>query len=110
MNFRKASAESLEHVQLCVERVGRVHVVIVTAAPEKSFTFGHDLDIGRIDAVTLENVPFGLAEITANHADRIHLREKAGRKRKMRRRTTQDLLAFTEWRFQCIERDRTNYC
>jgi len=28
----------------------------------------------------------------------------------MRRRTTKDLIAFTKWRFEGIESDRTNYC
>ena len=57
--------------------MGRVHIVIVTAAPKERLTFGHDLDIVRIDRVTLEDVPLGLAKITADHADCVHSGKKA---------------------------------
>ena len=83
----KLRIERLEHVQLRVQRVGRVHVVIVAALPEERFAVGHDLDVVRVDRMTLENVPFFLAKIAADHADRVHLCEKARRQPKMRRRT-----------------------
>jgi len=90
--------------------VGRVHIIVVSASPEERLAVGDDLDIVGVDMMTAENIPFFVAEIIPDHANRIHLSKEACRQPKVRRRTAKDLFPFTKWRFECIEGHRTNNC
>jgi hypothetical protein len=73
-----------KYIKLSVERVRRVHIVIVTPAPEKSFAVRNDFNIIGVNIMTLENIPFRIAEIIADDADDVHTCKKTRRQREMR--------------------------
>ena len=75
------------------------------SAQEKAQVLGNDFAakvnfLRRLDVLTADT----------NDADRVHLREKRCRQTKVRRRTTQNLVALTKRRLKRIERDRTYNC
>jgi len=57
-----------------------------------------------------KNVPFGLAEITANDTDGVYAGKKAGRQRKMSSRTPEYALSLTKGCFERIKGNGSNNC
>ena len=88
----------------------RVQIVIVTPAPKESFAIRDALDVVRIDVMPRKNVHFRISKIVSDHADDIYISKKTRRQRKVRRRTTKNLVALAKRRFHRIKRNRTYNC
>ena len=108
--FAQFRIECLEHIKLRVQRMRRVHVVIVTPAPKERFALGHDLDVVSVDVVAFENRPFLITKIPADHADRVHLCKKRSRQPKMRRRPAQNPIPRPKRRLQSVKRHAAYNC
>ena len=61
--------EALEHAELGLERLARVQVPAVLAAPEEGLAAGDALDVGDVDLAVAQHLQLGLAEVVADGAD-----------------------------------------
>src|SRR5437764_684197 len=91
-----------------VERVRSVEVKVVAPAPEEGLAVGDSFDVVRVDVAPAEDRHLLLAEVAADHGDDSHVREETGRKREVRGRPAQNLLALPERRLDRVERHRTD--
>ncbi len=106
---RELRLERLEHVELRVERVTRVHVVVVLAGPEERLAAVDALDVVDVDAVGGEDALVLGGEVVAHHADDVDLVEEARREREVRCGATEHAVALVERRLDAVERDGSNH-
>ncbi len=100
--------EFLEYVQISERRLGLVEILRIRSTPAKCFP-RNVLDAARIHTAFLQNVLVFRAKVIAHHGDHSHLREVAGRERKIRRRPAQNALHCARKRRDVIKRNRTHH-
>ena len=101
--------EALEHAQLRVERLARVQVPAVLAAPEERLAAGDALDVGDVDAALAHHVELGLAEVLADRADDADLVEERGGQREVHGGAAEHPLALAERRLDGVVGDRADH-
>src|SRR5258708_28673960 len=87
---------------------GFVKVFGIRSAPAKRLAFGA-FNASSVYAALLQNIFMLRTKIFADHRDHAHLREVAGRERKVSRRSAQNALRTTGRRRDIIECNRPNY-
>ena len=106
--LRELRLEGLEHVQPRVERLARVEVPAVLAAPEEGLAARHVLDVVGEGAPRRENGEVLVAEVVADRAHCGHGVEERRRQREVGRRAAEHPLALAERRLDRVERDRSD--
>ena len=104
---RRAWARSLEHVELRVERVARVHVVVVAAGPEEGLATGDVLDVGRVDPVRARTAS-PRRRSRRRPADHVHVVEEARGEREVGGGAAEHPVALAERRLDGVEGDGSN--
>ena len=100
--------KALEHAELRVERLARVQVPAVLAAPEERLAAGDALDVGDVHAALAHHLELSLAEVLADRPDDAHLVEERRGEREMHGRAAEHPLALAERRLDGVIGDRSD--
>ena len=100
--------EVLEDVEVGLERVARVHVLVVDALPEERLAAGDVLDVVGDDVAAVQDGVLLVAEVVADRADDAHLVEERRGQREVRGGAAEHALAAAVRCLNRVERDRSN--
>ncbi len=88
--------KALEHAELRVERLARVQIPAILAAPEEGLAAGDALDVGDVHVAIAQHLQLGLAEIVADGADDVDPIEERGGQREVHGGAAEHPLALPE--------------
>ena len=94
--------KALEHAELGVERLARVQIPAVLAAPEEGLPAGDALDVGDIHAAAAQHIELGLAEVIAHGADDADPIEERGGQREVHGGAAEHALALAKRRLDGV--------
>src|SRR6201999_639869 len=82
----------------------------VVALPEEGLAAVDLLDAVGVDAALVEDGVLLVAEVVADRADHVHVREERSGQREVHRGAAEHALALAERRLYRVERDRSHHC
>src|SRR5207248_6443255 len=97
-----------EDAEMGLERLSDIEIMPVPAAPPEGATF-RVFEAGEIDTALGEGLQLLNRVIVPDHADELHLREMACRRREERRRPPEDVVGLTKRRLHGVESDGAHY-